>query len=200
MTTAPHASSIVATRYATALIDLAEGEKALEKIEKDLKALGGMIESSQDLQSAIRSPLIGREQQGGAMTALAQKAGFQALTQNFLGVLVQNGRLYALEAVLRAAGAEFSKRRGEISAQVQTASDLSEAQKKDLQSAISKALGSDVSLEVTVDPDILGGMIVTLGSRMIDDSVSRKLARLRAAMSKQANENVDTKIERVGNT
>ncbi|GJL85138.1 MAG: ATP synthase subunit delta [Micavibrio sp.] len=198
MTTAPQASSIVATRYAAALIDLAAGEKVVDKVEKDLQALESMIESSEDLQSVIRSPLINNDQQEKAMAALAQKAGFQTLTQNFLGVLVQNGRLYALEGILKAAANEFSKRRGEISAQVQVANDLSAKQKEELQAVISKAIGSNVSLEVKVDPDILGGTIVTVGSRMIDDSVRRKLARLRSAMSKQANENVVTKIEEVG--
>ncbi len=197
MTTAPQASSIVATRYAAALIDLAAGEKAIDKVEKDLQSLESMIEASEDLQSVIRSPLISRDQQEKAIAAIAQKAGLQKLTQNFLGVLVQNGRLYALEGILKAAANEFSKRRGEVTAQVQVANDLSAEQKKDLQSVISKAVGSDVSLEIEVDPDILGGTIVTVGSRMIDDSVRRKLARLRSAMSKQANENV-TQIEEVG--
>lgn len=198
MTTAPRASSKVATRYAAALIDLAAKDKLTDKVEKDIQALGAMIAGSGDLQAVIRSPLLGRDEQGKAMAALSKKAGFQALTQNFLGVLVNNGRLNALESVIEAAAREFSRRRGEVSAQVMTAAPLSSGQTENLQKAISRAVGANVSLDVKVDPAILGGLVVTIGSRMIDDSVRRKLARLRKAMGGQANENFISKMEEVG--
>ncbi|HBR69202.1 MAG TPA: F0F1 ATP synthase subunit delta [Rhodospirillaceae bacterium] len=198
MTTAPRASSVVATRYAAALIDLAVEGKLSDKIEKDLQALGAMIAGSEDLQTAIRSPLVGKDEQGKAMAALAKKAGFQALTQNFLGVLVNNGRLNALESVIEAAAREFSRRRGEVSAEVKTAAPLSASQTESLQKSISGAVGANVSLDVKVDPAILGGLVVTIGSRMIDDSVRRKLSRLRTAMGGQANENFISKMEEVG--
>lgn len=198
MTTAPRASSKVATRYAAALIDLAAKDKLTDKVEKDIQALGAMIAGSGDLQAVIRSPLLGRDEQGKAMAALSKKAEFQALTQNFLGVLVNNGRLNALESVIEAAAREFSRRRGEVSAQVMTAAPLSSGQTENLQKAISRAVGANVSLDVKVDPAILGGLVVTIGSRMIDDSVRRKLARLRKAMGGQANENFISKMEEVG--
>ncbi len=198
MTAAPQVSSIVSARYATALIDLAEAAKKIDTVESDLNNLESMIKSSDDLKLMIRSPLVNRKQQEKAISALAQKAKFHELTANFLGVLINNRRLYALETILKAARKELSHRRGEISAQVQTATALSAKQISGLQGVISKAVGSDVFLEAKVDPDILGGMIVTVGSRMIDDSVRRKLERLRSAMSKQANQNVVTKIEEVG--
>lgn len=116
------------------------------------------------------------------MGALGEKAGFQDITRKFIGVLVQNRRLYALEGILSAFRADLARRRGEVSVSVEVAQDLSEKQKKELQSALSKAVGAEVSVRVVVEPDILGGMIVTVGSRMIDDSVRRKLERLKAAV------------------
>ena len=190
MTSAAKASSAVATRYAVALIDLAEDKKNLSKVEKDLTELRSMIESSDDLSVLIRSPLVGKAQQEKALAALATKAKFQDLTQNFLGTLAQNARLSALEGIIAAFHAEISRRRGEVNVQVQVAQDMSAKQKKSLQDTISKTVGSDVTLDVRVDPSILGGMIVTVGSQMIDDSVARKLERLQAAMSKQSNQNL----------
>ena len=190
MTSAVKASSTVASRYAVALIELAEQAKAVKAVEKDLNELSSMIESSADLSVMIRSPLAGSAQQAKALLALANKAKFSDLTKNFLGVLAQNGRVNALEAIIKAFSAELSKRRGEISVTVQVAQDMSAAQKKSLEAAIAKTVGSDVLLDVRVEPSILGGMIVTVGSQMIDDSVARKLERLQAAMSKQSNENL----------
>jgi len=198
VTSAPQVSSVVSARYATALIDLAEDSKLLDKVEKDLHDLEAMIAASGDLTRVIRSPLTGRSQQAAAMDALASKARFQKLTVNFLGVLVQNRRLYALESILRAARREFSRRRGEVKAHVETAEALNTKQKDTLQRSISNALGTGISLETSVNPAILGGVIVTIGSRMIDDSVRRKLARLRSAMSRQANQNITQNIEEVG--
>ena len=190
MTSAVKASSAVASRYAVALMDLAEESKALDAVEKDLSELSSMIESSDDLSLMIRSPLAGSAAQEKALLALADKAKFHKLTQNFLGVLAQNGRVNALEAIMEAFKIEASKRRGEVAVNVQVAQDLSAAQKKELEAAIAKTVGSDVMLDVQVEPSILGGMIVTVGSQMIDDSVVRKLERLQAAMSKQSNENL----------
>ncbi len=149
-----------------------------------------MIESSADLQNLIRSPAGNRESQLNALMALATKAKFQKLTKNFLGVLAQNSRVNALEGIIAAALKEISQRRGEVTAKVQTATALTATQTKALQDSISKAVGADVMLEMTTDPAILGGMIVTVGSQMIDDSVRRKLERLHTAMSTGANQNV----------
>ena len=173
----------VASRYAAALIDMAEQADSTAKIEKDFAELEAMIASSDDLQSLIRNPLLNRRQQEAAILALSAKAGFDALTNNFLGVLAQNRRLPALGAVIRAVKAELSRRRGVVDAQVQTAFALSDAQTKALQKSLSDAVGSQVSMNVEVNRDLLGGLIVTVGSRMIDDSVRRKLERLKRAMS-----------------
>ncbi len=188
-------TSAVSFRYAIALMDLAEEAKKLDKVEKDLSDLRSMISASADLSRLIRSPLVNAGKRGAALQALAEKAKFQDLTRNFLGVLSENGRLNALESIIEAFYGELSKRRGEITVNVQTAQDLSAKQQKALQDTISKAVGSEVFLHAKVEPGILGGMIVTVGSQMIDDSVARKLERLKAAMSKQSNENVVTNIK-----
>lgn len=182
MSAATPVSTVVTSRYARAFIDLAAENKAIDKVEKDLSELSAMIESSHDLKNLIRSPAGSAESTLNAMLALADKAKFQKLTRNFLGTLVQNGRLNALEAIIVASRKLLSERRGEISAKVQTASALSPAQTKALQESISKAVGANVMLEAVTDPEILGGMIVTVGSQMIDDSVRRKLERLHGAM------------------
>jgi len=196
VTSTPQVSSIVSARYATALIDLAEEARKIEKVEKGLISLESMIKKSDDLTSVIRSPLISREGQAKAINAIAQKAGFDSLTSNFLGVLIQNRRLYALESILKAAKLELSHRRGEVKVLVETAAPMNSKQQDDLQKVLAGAVGSDISLEMSVNPDILGGMIVTIGSRMIDDSVRRKLARLRSAMGNKANQNIN--LEEVG--
>lgn len=187
------ASSIVSARYANALIDLAEEGKALDKVEKDFKNLSSMIEGSADLAFTIRSPRNNEKSLLNAIMAVADKAKFQTVTKNFLGVLVQNGRLAALPKIMDAFQVALDKRRGAVTVDVDVAQDLSAAQKKELQAALSKAIGKDVAVNAHVKPDILGGMIVTIGSYMIDDSVRRKLDRLKVSMSGSANENVSLK-------
>lgn len=173
----------VASRYAAALIDMAEKADSIAKIEKDFAELEAMIAASADLQSLIRNPLMNRTQQQAAILAISAKAGFSELTNSFLGVLAQNRRLPAMDAVIRAVKAELARRRGVVDARVQTAFALSDEQTKALQKSLSDAMGSHVTLNVEVNRDLLGGMIVTVGSRMIDDSVRRKLERLKRAMT-----------------
>ena len=115
--------------------------------------------------------------------ALAQKAKFQTLTANFLGVLAQNRRLPALGAVIGAFQSELRRRRGEVEAKVETAFALNPAQTNALQEQLSKAMGTNVTLNVEVNRDLLGGLVVTVGSRMIDDSVRRKLEKLQRTMN-----------------
>lgn len=182
MSSASNSKSIVAARYAGALVDLAEAGKALSKVEKDVADLRASLAGSQDFQKVIASPLIGKDKQFGFVDAIAKKGKFTDLTANFLRVLVDNGRLNVLTAALDAFEAEVSKRRGEIQVSVKTAQDLSAKQLKSLQDTLKKHVGSDVSIDADVDPSILGGMVVTIGSQMIDDSVRRKLDRLKNEM------------------
>lgn len=193
MSSAGKVSSTVSSRYASAFLDLAEQAKILDKVEKDLLQLKDMIGSSDALGALIRSPLIARGQQESAIQKIAEKAKFQKLTCNFLGLLAQNRRLYALPAIIRAVSKEISRRRGELMVTVETAQILTAAQTKALQTAVAKAVGQNVMLETKVNPEIMGGMIVTAGSFMIDDSVRRKLARLRGAMTGGANQNLNLK-------
>lgn len=184
------ASSAVASRYVGALIDLCEeakDSKVLTQVEADFSDLSKTLTASDDFKAMIRSPLIGREKQLAFVDALAKKAKLHDLSANFLRVLVQNRRLNVLPAALEAFQKELSARRGEILAHVKTAQDLSAKQVKSIQDTLKKQTGADVLLDVEADPSILGGMVVTVGSQMIDDSVRRKLDRLKNQMG--ANEN-----------
>lgn len=197
MTSATQSSGLVANRYIKALIDLAEEAKAVPAVESDFSDLAAMIESSEDFRHLIRSPLIPAGKQDAAVEALAKKAKFHALTVNFLKTLVANRRLNILEATVGEFAREVSKRRGEIEVIVETAQDLSAKQIKALQDALKKSTGAEISLKAKVEPSILGGMIVTVGSHMIDDSVRRKLEKLKVAMSTSSNENSGSTLSEV---
>jgi len=182
-------SSVVLSRYAGALIDLAEKDKAIEKIQKDLNDLRGMIDSSDDLHSLISSPMVSKENQEKAIADIAKKAKFQKLTNNFLGVLVENRRLAALPGIIQAYDKLVAKRSGLIEVSVETAEKLTAAQRKSVEKGISSALKTDIKLTEKVTPEIIGGMVVTIGSYMIDDSVRRKLERLNVALKGHSNQN-----------
>lgn len=190
-------NNLVARRYASALLDMADEAKSVEKIEKDMLALEAMLEGSEDLQRLIENPLMSSGAQQNGILAIATKAKFQKLTQNFLGVLAQNRRLNALPQVINAMKAEMRNRRGEVEAKVVSAFALTPAQTNALQKDLSKAMGTNVTLSVEVDKELLGGMAVTVGSQMIDDSVRSKLDRLKRAMSSGSNQN-QVKLEEVG--
>lgn len=185
MSSKTQVSSLVCQRYAKALIQQAESVKKLDKVEQDVKDLSAMIESSDDLRNVIRSPLFNQVSLSKALFAIADKAKFQDVTKSFLGTLIENGRLNILEQVIAAFGVVLSKKRGELEVEVKVAQDLSAKQRKDLEAALSKSLGGAVAMDVQVDPSILGGMIVTAGSCMVDDSIARKLERLRADLGRQ---------------
>lgn len=189
MTASKKASSTVSKRYASALLDLALEKKRLDKVASDLNDLQSMVAESSMLSILIHSPLVSKAQKANGLMAIAEKAGFDKLTKNFLGVLIHNGRLSALGAVIAAFEYAIAQQRGEITVNVEVAQDMSKEQQAELQKTISKAIGSDVTLKLKVEPSILGGMIVTVGSHMVDDSVARKLERLQAAMSRQSNIN-----------
>jgi F-type H+-transporting ATPase subunit delta len=185
-------SGIIAQRYAVSLLDMAEEAKSVEAVEKDVNDLLTMVEASPDLQTLIKNPLFSRTQQSNAVLALAKKAGFNKLTSNFLGVLVANRRLPYLEAAIKAFRTELTKRRGEMEAFIETAYALTPAQTDKLQKQLSKTLGTNVTLNVQINKELLGGLTVTVGSRMIDNSVRRKLERLQIAMN--ANEPQQKKV------
>lgn len=177
-------TNVLSKRYAGTLLDLASKDKLVEKVEKDLSELQSMMKSSADLDSVLKSPVISKSQKRNAITTIATKAKFQKITSNFLAVLAENGRLDTLGGIILAFNQALSQRRGEIEAKIETAFALSPAQTKTLQTELGKALGSNVTINVSVNKDLLGGLIVTVGSRMIDNSVRRKLEKLQREMSR----------------
>lgn len=195
MSSSASSSGTVATRYATALLETADQAKCLDKVEADIKDLSAMLISSDDLNKVIRSPLISREKQEAFVLEVAKKASFDTVTTNFLGVLAQNRRLSALSVILEAFDNLLSVRRGEVKAKIQTAHALTPEQTDALAKALSKSLGATVLLNVEEDKSLLGGMIVTVGSRMVDDSVRTKLQRLEQAMKSQSNQNIKQEKE-----
>ena len=172
----------LAERYATALYELADEQKALDPVAADLRNLRGLIDESADLRRLIRSPVLSRAEQGKAIAALAEQAGFQSLVKNILGLLAKNRRLFVLPEVIAAYLAELAVRRGEVTAHVVSAQALSDAQRQSLDERLRRAIGGKVAIETRVDPSLLGGLIVKLGSRMVDASLSSKLQRLQLAM------------------
>ncbi len=172
----------VAGRYAAALFDLAKEAGALEAVEADLKALKGAINESDDLRAFINSPVYGRDEQLGAIAALAEKAGYNALTTNFLKLVAKNRRLFALEGMIRAFMARAAADRGEVSAEAVSAAAMNEDQLKALRHEIERQVGKAVNLDVKVDPALLGGLVVKIGSTMIDSSLRTKLNRLKTVM------------------
>jgi F-type H+-transporting ATPase subunit delta len=172
----------VAERYAAALFDLSDERRVLDEVAADLRELRGMLTASADLTRLMRSPLLTRVDQGKAVTALAERAGFSPLVRDFLGVVARNRRLFAVPAIIGAYLDKLAARRGEVTAEVIVAQPLSETQRARLNEQLRHSIGRRISVDAKVDPGLIGGMIVKVGSRMIDGSVKSKLQRLQLAM------------------
>lgn len=172
----------LAARYATALFELADAASKLDEVADDLRGLKVALDDSEDLRRLIRSPIYGRDAQAAAMTAVLEKAGVQDLTRRFVLVVAQNRRLFAIPGMINAYLAELARRRGQVTADVAAARELTDDQRKALGEALNKAVGGTVQMNLTVDPSLLGGLVVKVGSRMIDSSVKSKLQRLKFAM------------------
>ena len=172
----------LAERYAIALFDLADERKALDEVAGDLRGLRDLIGESADLKRLIRSPVLARSAQGKAIDALAARIALQPLTRNFLGLLAQNRRLFALPEMIARFLATLAFRRGEVTAEVVAAQELTPRQLDTLGDQLRKAVGQKVAVDVRVDPSLLGGLVVKLGSRMVDASLKSKLHRLEMAM------------------
>jgi len=169
-------------RYAAALYDLAAENKAVAAVEKDLGALGQALAESADLAALIRNPQVGRDAAAKAMVGVAKLLKLSPLTVKFLGVLAQNRRLAVLPDVVRAFAAIAAAARGEVKAEVTSAHPLSDAQMKALAAKLKAREGKDVTLSATVDPAILGGLVVKIGSTQIDSSIRTRLNTLANAM------------------
>ena len=175
-------SSGVAGRYATALFELALEQKALEQVAGDLNRFGEALDAFDDLVRLVKSPVFSAEEQGRALAAILEQLKIDGLTKNFLLLVAQNRRLFATPDMIRAFRAMLSRHRGEMSATVTAATKLTESQITALRQALKAALGKEIMLEERVDPSLLGGLIVKVGSRMVDSSLRTRLNSLKVAM------------------
>ena len=169
-------------RYATALFELARDEKSVDAVLADLATFDAMLAESDDLRRLVRSPVFSAEAQSRAIVAVLGKAGIAGTAANFLKVLTANRRLFAVTDVIRAFRALVAKFKGEASADVTVAEPLSDTNLDALKAALKAVTGKDVALNVKVDPSIIGGLVVKLGSRMVDSSLRTKLNSIKHAM------------------
>jgi F-type H+-transporting ATPase subunit delta len=144
--------------------------------------MSAMLAASDDLRRLIRSPVLSRAEQGNAIAAIADQAQLSPLMRNFLGLLAANRRLFAFPEIAAAFLADLAARRGEIAAHVVSAEPLSAQQQETLREALRKSAGAKIAIDLRVDPSLLGGLVVRLGSRMVDASLKSKLNRLQLAM------------------
>ncbi|ODR97112.1 ATP synthase F0F1 subunit delta [Methyloceanibacter superfactus] len=177
-----HIVSGVAGRYATALFELALEEKALEQVEADVTRFGEALDAVEDMQRLVKSPVFSAEEQGRALAAILDELKIEGLTKNFLLLVSKNRRLFAAPDMIRGFRAMLANHRGETSATVTAAAALTEAQVTAIKQALKAALGKDVMLEQRVDPSLIGGLTIKVGSRMIDTSLRTKLNSLKHAM------------------
>ena len=175
-------SSGVAGRYATALFELALEQKALEQVAGDLDRFNEALDAFDDLLRLVKSPVFSAEEQGRALAAVLEQLKIDGLTKNFLLLVAQNRRLFATPAMIRAFRAILARHRGEMSATATAATKLTESQITALRQALKAALVKEIMLEVRVDPSLLGGLIVKVGSRMVDSSLRTRLNSLKVAM------------------
>jgi F-type H+-transporting ATPase subunit delta len=169
-------------RYASALFDLASENGNVSAVESDLEKLDAALGESAELAALIRNPQISRADAGKALNAVADVLGISPLTRNFLGVLASNRRLARLPETIRAFSAIAAAARGEATAEVATAHPLGEDQIEALRQKLEAREGRNVKIKTSVDPDLLGGLVVTIGSKRIDSSIRTRLNTLAQAM------------------
>jgi len=172
----------VAERYAGSLFELAADANAIGQVETDLASFEALLNSSDDLVRLIRSPVFSAEEQSKAIGAVLEKSAITGLAGNFLRVVANNRRLFAVPAMIKAFRKIAAEARGEIAAEVTSAHALSAAQETELKATLKSVAGKDVAISVTIDPSLLGGLVVKIGSRQIDTSLKTKLASLKLAL------------------
>ncbi|MFZ0068850.1 MAG: F0F1 ATP synthase subunit delta [Pseudolabrys sp.] len=173
----------MAGRYATALFELARDNKAVDAVKKDLDQFDALANGSADLNRLVRSPVFGADEQLKALSAILAKAGITGLAANFLRVITTNRRLFAVRDMIRAYRALVARHKGEVTAHVTVAEKLNDKNLDALKSALKSVTGGkDIDLDVEVDPAIIGGLIVKVGSRMVDSSLRTKLNSIKFAM------------------
>jgi F-type H+-transporting ATPase subunit delta len=173
----------MAGRYATALFELALENKAVDAVKKDLDQFDALIADSADLSRLVRSPVFDADEQLKALSAVLAKAGIDGLAANFLRVITTNRRLFAVRDMIRGYRALVARHKGEVTAHVTVAERLSDTHLDTLKSALkSVTSGKDIDLDVKIDPSIIGGLIVKVGSQMVDSSLRTKLNSIKLAM------------------
>jgi F-type H+-transporting ATPase subunit delta len=172
----------MAGRYATALFDLARDANAIDTVKADLDRFDALVAQSADLARLVRSPVFSTEVQLQALAAVLDRAGIGGLAANFLKLAATNRRLFAVRDMIRAFGELVARHKGEATAEVTVAEALKDQHVDALRAALKAVTGKDVDLDVKVDPGILGGLVVKLGSRMVDSSLRTKLNAIRHAM------------------
>jgi len=176
----------VAGRYASALFELATDKNVVGDVERDLTNFQSVLSESADLRQVLASPVLSTHEQGKAVSAVLAKMGASDITSNFFKLITENRRLAVASDVVRGFKALASKARGEVAAEVISATALNDEQTAALKASLKDSVGKDVQLTAKVDPALLGGLVVKIGSRMVDSSLRTKLATMKAALSSSA--------------
>lgn len=174
----------IAGRYATALFELADEKQLLDPVETDLASLRALLAVSTDFQRFVMSLVLSRENQVKGIAAVSRAVGLSPVTRRFLGVVAANRRLFALPVMITVFLAKLAERRGERRIEVMAAQPLSNDQQTALVAALTAVMGGQARVEVRIDPMLLGGLVVKVGSRMVDSSLRTKLQRLQLAMKR----------------
>ena len=175
-------SSGIAERYATAVFELSNDAKGLKALESDIDALSAAFAESEDLRDVIASPLYARDEQGNAMAAVAKKLNLSKTMTNTLALMASKRRLFVVPQMIASLRAMIADHKGEVTADVVSAKALTKAQSDKLAKTLKQQVGRDVNINATVDESLIGGLIVKVGSKMIDTSVKSKLAALQNTM------------------
>jgi F-type H+-transporting ATPase subunit delta len=172
----------MAGRYATALFELAREERVIDAVKANLDRFEGLLAASSDLMRLVRSPVFSAEQQAKALTAVLAAGGIDGLAAKFLQVVAANRRLFAVAGIIKDFRALVARHKGEVRADVTLAQAPDERQLAAIKDALRAVTGKDVQVDITVDPSIIGGLIVKLGSRMVDSSLRTKLKSIKHVM------------------
>lgn len=175
-------SAGIASRYATAVFDLAKDGNELDALERDIDALDAALTESADFRTLIHSPIYSRHEQARAIAAIAEKMELTGILANTLKLMAEKRRLFVLPQLVRALRGLIAEEKGEVTAEIRTARALSDAQKSKLAEVLRASIGKNVNMNVAVDESLIGGLVVKVGSKMIDTSIRSKLAALQNTM------------------
>lgn len=178
----PAGNHDIARRYATAFFELAQEQSQIDQIAKDVDVIAALVSAGGDFAAFIANATLRRDDQVAAMTAIARHLKLSALTERFLGLLAAKRRLSVLPGIASAVKGLIAEQRGEITAEVTAAQALDQSQIAEISAHLKKVLGKDVKINLQIDPDIMGGLIIKVGSKLMDSSVRTKLERLHRAL------------------